>query len=416
MSAETPTMAVAPLIRTELQLSPRVIRTNGELRSLGPAWKELFQRIRCDNVFLSFEWLSEWWFHLGQRHQLFVITLHHGAGHLAAVAPLYISRQAGPLRIRRLGFLGDRLVGSDYLDFLLDDGAALDDVCRQILRHRREWDYIEVSSTRVDSIAASQFAETMQRYGMSIHVAPVSICPYVSLPETPDAYLAGRSSMLRNTIQRSSRSLGRGGDVEFTTVSSQPQIQDAFDDVVRLHGARFQACGRKSAFLRPELAAFHRSVLTSLSMAGRARVHLMKLCGRTIAGLYGFSVGRNFFFYQSGFDPAYSRFSVGTLVLGSAIRTAIETGHSKFDFLRGTEPYKRLWADNSCQLCAVRLFDDRARSITAKTNQFIYQSLHTCISVLGRRVARWVSGKAALFSRARIAKTISRFGFRLTLR
>jgi hypothetical protein len=128
--------------------------------------------------------------------------------------------------------------------------------------------------------------------------------------------------------------------------------------------------------------------------------------------MYGFSVGRNFFFYQSGFDPAYSRFSVGTLLLGSAIQASIQTGHSKFDFLRGAEPYKRLWTDNSSQLCTVRLFDDRIRSILAKTSQSTYRSLYACISVLGRFVARWSSGKAALFSRARISETIRRFGFR----
>ena len=398
-------MTTSSLIQTGLDLSSRVIRTAAELRDLGPAWKEFFQRIQCENVFLSYEWLSEWWFHLGQGHKLFVIVLQDDTGRLAALAPLNISVQAGPLHIRRLGFLGDRLVGSDYLDFLLDPdclGPALDGICRQILKHRREWDYLELADTRLDSVTASQFAENMQRHGMTMHVAPSSICPYALLPETPAAYLARRSSIVQNTIKRNSRSLSREGELEFTTVSNPPQIQVSFADIVRLHQARFRERGCESAFLRPEVETFHRLVLASLSIAGRTRIHLLKLNGRAIAGLYGFSLGGSFYYYQSGFDPAYSRLSVGTLVLCSAIQSAIRTGHSKFDFLRGTEPYKRLWADDYCQLCTVRLFDHRARSLTAKSKHFIYHSLRCCI-------------KAARSSRIRIAQNISRFGARRTL-
>ncbi|HEY4593430.1 MAG TPA: GNAT family N-acetyltransferase, partial [Thermoanaerobaculia bacterium] len=49
------------------------------------------------------------------------------------------------------------------------------------------------------------------------------------------------------------------------------------------------------------------------------------------------------YFYQSGFDPAHSALSPGTLLVAQAIRRAIEEGKTAFDFLRGDEPYKRRW-------------------------------------------------------------------------
>jgi CelD/BcsL family acetyltransferase involved in cellulose biosynthesis len=47
--------------------------------------------------------------------------------------------------------------------------------------------------------------------------------------------------------------------------------------------------------------------------------------------------------YLSGFDPQWSRFSPGAVLLGYSIRQAIEEGAIEFDFLRRPEPFKYAW-------------------------------------------------------------------------
>ncbi len=44
--------------------------------------------------------------------------------------------------------------------------------------------------------------------------------------------------------------------------------------------------------------------------------------------------------YNSGYDPSYAYLSVGLLSKALALRKAIEEGKTRFDFLRGAEPYK----------------------------------------------------------------------------
>ena len=44
--------------------------------------------------------------------------------------------------------------------------------------------------------------------------------------------------------------------------------------------------------------------------------------------------------YNSGYDPRYSRLSVGLVSKALAIKEAIEAGKRSFNFLRGTERYK----------------------------------------------------------------------------
>ena len=50
---------------------------------------------------------------------------------------------------------------------------------------------------------------------------------------------------------------------------------------------------------------FHRAALKSLSDAGWARIHILKLRGQSIAASVRVFVGTRAFFYQSGIDPAY---------------------------------------------------------------------------------------------------------------
>jgi CelD/BcsL family acetyltransferase involved in cellulose biosynthesis len=55
---------------------------------------------------------------------------------------------------------------------------------------------------------------------------------------------------------------------------------------------------------------------------------------------YCFQANGRFYLYQHGFNPRFWQYSVGVVVLGLTIRSAIEEGDSEFDMLYGEEPYK----------------------------------------------------------------------------
>jgi len=59
-----------------------------------------------------------------------------------------------------------------------------------------------------------------------------------------------------------------------------------------------------------------------------------------VAAFLGWRLGDVFAFYQQGFDPAWSRRSVGVVIAAVTIREALEEGANEFDFLLGTEEYK----------------------------------------------------------------------------
>ena len=63
-----------------------------------------------------------------------------------------------------------------------------------------------------------------------------------------------------------------------------------------------------------------------------------------LAALYCFVQGRRYSFYQSGRDPERSKHRPGLVLMHAAIQHAIGEGVAVFDFLRGGETYKYIWA------------------------------------------------------------------------
>jgi CelD/BcsL family acetyltransferase involved in cellulose biosynthesis len=382
-------MVATAQIRADVGLSTHVVREEAELRSLASDWKNLFHSAECNNIFLSFAWLSQWWAHFGQNLKLFVVTVRDNNGLLVAVAPLYISKAWGSLR--RLGLLGDRFVGSDHLGFLVEKpylSEALESIRNLVFDQRKEWDFIDFTSASPDSVALRQFQDMLDAAQMTILSTASSLCPYLHLPRTTEEYWISLRPKLRKNLRYQTRGLQRDGQLNFVTIEDPSEMTSALEDLLRLHQLRSDRRGRISAFLDPKVVPFHRAALQALFAEGEARIFFLELSGKRIAALYGFSTGRKFCYYQSGADPAYSRFGVGTLLISSVIEWAIRNGYGEFDFLRGDEPYKQLWATGSSQLYDVTFFDRRAKSRIARMVRVARNSLHDWkASFLGRETS-----------------------------
>lgn len=62
--------------------------------------------------------------------------------------------------------------------------------------------------------------------------------------------------------------------------------------------------------------------------------------------------------HHLGYDPAWSKYSLGFTVIGLSIAGAIERGVKVYDLLRGAEPYKFFWANETRATIAVQVASD----------------------------------------------------------
>ena len=87
------------------------------------------------------------------------------------------------------------------------------------------------------------------------------------------------------------------------------------------------------------------------------KLYFLNYENEPIASLYGFKYDDKLYYYQSGFDSNWERFSLGTVLFGYAIKDSINEGLKEFHFLRGEEQYKSRWTKDYRETENVLIFN-----------------------------------------------------------
>lgn len=369
------------------------VSDSDRLDSLRPEWDELLQASAANTVFLSWEWLSTWWKHLGGDRRLLLLAVRDG-GELVGLAPLCLAwrRLALGVGSRVVEFLGTGSVGSDYLDVVARRGRErrVAEAVAQHLAH--DGALLRLSYVRGRDASAAALGAELHGRGWGIEASKTDVCPYIPLAgHTWESYLATLGREHRYAVRRKLRAFERHDHARLDEVRSEEERREALAILVRLHLARWKGRGGSDAFDTPKVVAFH-DEFTRLALArGWLRLFVLRLDGAPAAALYGLRYGRTFFFYQSGFDPAFAHASPGLVCLALTIRQAIEGGAEEYDLLRGAEPYKRHWAREVRLLGRLDLFPPRMRGLVWRQALRLGRSARS----LGRRIRAASIGSTA---------------------
>ncbi|MCB4824149.1 GNAT family N-acetyltransferase [Roseicella aerolata] len=315
------------------------VTSTAALEGLRPDWEALWNAMPGATPFQSPAWLIPWWRHVGEG-ALFTLALRAG-GALVGLFPLY--RYGQPEGGERVLFpLG--IATTDYLDALVRPGweAAVPDAASRHLALRAgcdawEWPQLRPGSPLLALPAPPGWAE---------EVVPADPCPGLDLPDRVED-LAGRvSGKTLRDLRTVRRRAAEAGALRWETEAEG--IEEPFEALLRLHGARWATRGEAGVLASPGVQAAHREALPALHRAGLLRFHVLRLDGAVVAVLYALADPpgrgpRRLYFYLSGFDPALERLSPGMLLVGRAVEAAIAEGFAVADFLRGRERYKYFW-------------------------------------------------------------------------
>jgi len=342
-------------------------------RRLGPEWDELLSSSPSESVFLTWEWMFTWWKHLSGRRRLSILAVR-SAGELIAIAPLALRppdyRRLTPFS--SLEFLGTGIAGSDYLDLIVRAGREQDALPALADYLARGTTMLDLAQIRRGSSLALDLAGRIKGRGWGLSEATTAVCPYIDLSgQTWPSYLAGLGPAHRANLNRRLRNLTRSSELLFTEARSEEERREFLGHLIVLHNLRRRELGGSETFHTPRLVGFHEEFSALARRRGWLRLYLLRLDQRPVAALYGFRYGRTFYFYQSGFDPAHGKQSVGLVAMGLTIRNALEDGAAEFDLLHGDEKYKSLWARQRREIGRLEIYPPSARgAIQRGVNEF----------------------------------------------
>jgi len=297
------------------------------------AWEALERVDSHVTVFTTWRWLRAYL--PVARHRWTILALRDGD---ATIAYLPIARN-GSIVDREL-FLGGNPT-ADYTGMVAHPERtedAIDAFARALKREPADGVNLQdVRDPRVDALV-----QRLVTRGLRLESTDESRCLSCDLPDTWDAYVTERiSSKTRVNMLRVERRLAEALPDFRVTEPTDADIDEHVEAMIRVNHARW------GGNLRNAQRRYGRMFRNAYDL-GVLRMIVYWDGARPIAGAAAFVDRERSFFglYMIGFDEEYGKLSPGKGIVGRAIRTAIESGYRRFDFMRGDEDYKARYASD----------------------------------------------------------------------
>ncbi len=339
-------------------------RDPARLDALKEEWRALFDDAQAPSPFLSWEWLRTFHRCFGARRPIRLLEARDRGARLAGL--LVLSARPGVVGERRFGLLGNGLTGADGLDVLARPElahAAREAIARALAAAASSWDVLDLEDLPCGSPTIPALRDAMAAAGVRAHVERGFVCPGFAVRGTFAEHVA--RIRRRETYGRRVRWLERQPGFRIEVATEPGDAAAAMEDLLRLHRLRWEAEGGSAGIPPGAVEDFHREVAPLLAERGWLRLYRLFVGRDAIAAVYGLEVGGRFFYYQSGYDPAWSARSPGVVLVGRTVEDAYARGLTDYDFLRGTEAYKMDWAADRRETCSVRLHAPSLRAGTA---------------------------------------------------
>ncbi len=338
-------------------------------------WEQTYRRllkrgvsVRC-RLFLSPDWLTAWWRHCGSGRPLFLLFVN--GSDLVGAAPLFVRAHPALLGVRLVRFIG---AGSaDYGDLVVDPNRNdVDGFFWEWLRENRHlWDVVLLEELPEESRLMQNADKINEFPPLQFCALRGEICRWIFLGHGDGTVIGSSwrhriSPSLQRQLGRRERQLTRLFTVRHQLVQCREEVAPAMGLLFSVHRLRWATVGQTGVFLHHKVRQFLTDFAERSLKQGWLRLHCLYLDDRP-AGVYlAFRDGEYSGFYTCGFDPRFSRWSVGKVLLAKVLDEAEAEGASFFDFMRGDETYKKEFGARASQNSHLLVWQkDRARSVWA---------------------------------------------------
>ena len=320
--------------------------TEETFESIQAHWLNPQHRLKWDCLFVLPGWLKTWWDSFGDGQVPYLCSVRSG-DELIGIAPLMIDG-------RKASFIGEKDV-CDYLDVMVIPGRGSEFV--EILgRHLSQQGvtHMDLGAVRADSIVFNDLVAAVKGLGHHVTCEPEDVSMEVALPDSWDDFLYGLTGKERHEIRRKLRRLNEAAQVNFRVVENPDEVSQEINNFLTLFKRNRSD---KSDFMTDQRATFFRSLAAEMAAAGILKLFFLDLNEMPAAAVMCFDYNSTRYLYNNGYDRLHQSLSIGLLSKIYTLKESIESGITRYDFLKGTEPYKRRLGGKPVQLyrCGIHL-------------------------------------------------------------
>lgn len=312
------------------------------LLNLEREWRQLLLASTSANPFLTWEWVSRW-VRKFSGDQLVTVVVRRGS-RTVAVAPFHRNQY---LKRTGVGTTALQLFGPSEAQVLFEVREVLADpafkpaVFAAILGELERvggWDWLEFSAQGSD-VQAWDSADKWVDPKLVPNLETRRAIPIMKLAPSWDEHKRGLKKNIKESIRHSYNSLERNGHTFAVEVE---ESHDAIHRLFDLHRLRSLVDGRSQHDDQFRQREFRNFLGDGLVAAG-ARLYTLRIDGQVAAVRAALDANGQRYLYYSGFDPAWWKYGVMTLLVTEMIRDAIERRLESINFSPGVDVSKTRW-------------------------------------------------------------------------
>lgn len=329
-------------------------------------WVELAHRCRALHLMqLPDYYLSYAEVLASTPNEMLVAAFYDNSG-LVAIMPLrFASRAKFGIRFGLLEFPSTPIpirgfVASDHLSFQTLTSCLASQFSRV---HGEQWDMLRlvgITKPTMDDISTGQ--------DPGINMTEVAKNNYLQLGDYD--YLQDRlSANMRKNLRRRMKKLKNLSAFEFKTISSLPELNDAYDAFVETEAAGWKSRrgGKRAIKLHSDQRAFYHNLLVRHASDGRCHIHLLEAGGRAIASNFCLLAGSSAFSLKHGFDESFSDISPSHLLREYAVKYYSAMDNIQIIDLVSDYAWQNQWKPASRYVMSVVTFNPTLRGRVLRT-------------------------------------------------
>jgi CelD/BcsL family acetyltransferase involved in cellulose biosynthesis len=309
---------------------------------LAEEWDALVDRVR-GGPFLRPEWIDAWWRAFGAG-RLELLTARR-AGRLVGIAPLYrrhgVIRSLSNWHTPAFGFLSE--------DAETESVLVKTSVART--RRRTTLSFLEREGSTFSSCLAHGESARFR-----VLTRTLLRSPYLELEGDWASYERSLKTTFRRDLARRLRRLHEQGRVSFEIFDGRDRLDELLTEGFGVEASSWKGRDGTAVVTHSRTRQFYWAIARWAASQGWLRLAFLRLDGYPLAFHCGLEEGGVYYPLKGGYDPRFSKFSPGSLMVQFTLEHAFATGLRRYEFLGGDEPYKLVWSGSCRSIVLLHLF------------------------------------------------------------
>ncbi len=319
----------------------KIIDNIYDFKNLKNQWNNLLIKSDSKSIYLTWEWLYNWWQVYKEKRELFLICGYED-NELKVIFPLLkIKRKYGLTQKIALEFLGTGENEKDevcsnfmepivYPDNKFNIYTSL--FCFLDKNLAKEWDQLILSSVKAESDFVKTITTFFNINNYFVQINRSFTNGATILNNGWDGFIKSLGHRTRKKIKRERRILESMNGFKYRFLKDESKFEEMFDSFVNLSLKRWNNGG---AFSSDKFLRFQKNICKDFLEKGYLKLSLMEVDGEIVAGNLDYAYKDTVYGYQTAFDPQFNpKIGVGLLGMVYCIEKAIKEGYRRYDWYR----------------------------------------------------------------------------------